>query len=397
MAARFFVVAVLVSTVVAIQTPARANSLGQALYAVTETGAGGRVLTELDPATLSSLETSARLSSSSEPAAFSHDASRLAFVQLGATPSIRILQLPRMHWQAEVPLGLATGTVLVRWLTSSRLLALAEQPDGLRALVVDARKDRVVHTTRIPGHLTDRQLVDVGRARAAVLLRARQTLGPARVAVVSASGSARIVTLERIREGASGRNIYRPSLVADASSDRAYVVGAIGEPAAAIDLRTFARSYHRPFGSGSAAGFSGAERMTVWLGRHRFAVAGWDDAPGAESRLLGLRVVDTRSWRARTLDPETDLLCVAGHSIVAHRLDGTLVVLGFDGTRRMVLGLADAGLPTHSVSNDRYLYLPSGDETLVVDLTAGRVIGRRAVEGLQELLSPTYTLGAGCR
>jgi hypothetical protein len=97
------------------------------------------------------------------------------------------------------------------------------------------------------------------------------------------------------------------------------------------------------------------------------------------------------------LDPEADLVCVAGHSVVAHHLDGALVVFGFDGTRRMALNLPDAGLPTHSVSNDRYLYLPSGDETLVADLAAGRVVGRRSVEGLQELLSPTYTLGAGCR
>lgn len=396
MAARFVAVAVLAATVVAVQTPARADSVAHALYAVTDSG-GGRVLTQLDPATLSSFGPSASLSSSSGPEAFSPDASLLAFVDWGATPSIRILELPRMHWRAQVPLGLSTGTVLVRWLTSSRLLVLAEQPDGLRALVVDAEKDRVAHTTRIPGHLTDRQLVDVARTRAAVLLRARQTLGPVRVAVISPSGSARIVTLQRIREGASGRNVYRPSLVADASSDRAYVVGAIGEPVAAIDLRRVAIAYRRPFGPGTAAGSTGSERLTVWLGRHRFAVAGWDDAPGAESRLLGLRAVDTRSWRARVLDPKTDFVCVAGHSIVAHHLDGKLVVFGFDGTRRMALSLPGGGLPTHSVSDDRYLYLPSGDETLVVDLAAGRVIGPRAVDGLQELLSPTYTLGAGCR
>jgi hypothetical protein len=53
--------------------------------------------------------------------------------------------------------------------------------------------------------------------------------------------------------------------------------------------------------------------MTVWLGGGRFAVAGWDDgAPGSDARLLGLRVVNTRSWRARTLDPDTDYVCVAG-------------------------------------------------------------------------------------
>jgi hypothetical protein len=49
-------------------------------------------------------------------------------------------------------------------------------------------------------------------------------------------------------------------------------------------------------------------------------------------------------------------------------------------------------------SNDRYLYLPDpGAGALVADLVSGRLIGRLPVEGLDELLSPTYSLGAGCR
>jgi hypothetical protein len=399
MAARVLAAAALVSTIAVIQVPAHADTtLGKPLYAVTETAGGERQLTRLDPATLSSFGSRAALAGSSQPAAFSPDESLLAFVQWQTTPSIRILELPKMHWHAEVPVTLTTGTVLVRWLTSSRLLVLAEQPDGLRALLVDARTDRVVRTTRISGHLTDRQVVDVGRTHAAVLLRSRQRLGPVRVAVVSFSGSARTVTLKLIREGASRGEIDRPSLVADPSSDRAYVVGALGEPVATIDLRTLAVSYRRPFRSAGAIGLTGAERVTVWLGRHRFAVAGWDDgAPGNDSKLLGLRIVDTGSWRAQALDPASDYLCVAGHSVVAHHVDGVLNVFGFDGRRRLTLTVPDGSPPGPTVSNDRYLYLPSGDETLVADLNAGVVIGRRPVEGLQELLSPAYTLGAGCR
>ncbi len=397
MAARLFTIAALASTAVVAQASAGAEGLGRPLYAVTQTAAGGRLLTQLNPATLSPVGPPASLGGFAEPAAFSRDGSLLAVVEWGDRPSVRILELSRMRWQPPVSLNLTTGTVLVRWLAARRLLVLAEQPDGLRALVLDAKTNRLVHATRLPGHLTDRQHVDVGRTRAAVLLRAQQTLGAARVAVISSSGSARIVTLEPIREGADGRHIYRPSLVADPSAERAFVVGAIDEPVAAIDLRTLAVSYRRPFRSANAGGFTGAERMTVWLGHGRFAVAGWDDVPDAESRLLGLRLVDTGSWRARVLDPESDFVCVAGHSLVAHHLDGALVVIGFDGTRRLALRLPGGGPPLHSVSNDRYLYLPDGDAAVVADLAARRVIGRRPLEGVQELLSPTYTLGAGCR
>jgi hypothetical protein len=140
--------------------------------------------------------------------------------------------------------------------------------------------------------------------------------------------------------------------------------------------------------------------MTAWLGRGRFAVAGWDDgAPGSDSRLLGLQVVDTQSWRTRTLDPGTDYFCVAGHSVVGHHLDGSLVVFGFDGVRRLALSPKDAtGFPAPVTSNDRYLYLPDpGVGALVADLATRTVIGRLPVEGLDELLSPSYSLGAGCR
>jgi hypothetical protein len=140
--------------------------------------------------------------------------------------------------------------------------------------------------------------------------------------------------------------------------------------------------------------------MTAWLGGGRFAVAGWDDGtPGSESRLLRLRVVNTRSWRTRTLDPDTDYFCVAGHSLVGHHPNGTLVVFGFDGVRRLSLAPSvAAAFPVSVASNDRYLYLPDpGAGALVADLASRRLIGRVPVEGLDELLSPTYTLGAGCR
>src|SRR5262249_22001268 len=145
-------------------------------------------------------------------------------------------------------------------------------------------------------------------------------IGPVRLAIVSSARSPRIVTLERIREGAIDREIYRPSVVADPTADKAHVVGGLREPVATVNLRTLAVSYRRPFPSADGSDVSGTERMTVWLGGGRFAVAGFDNG-----------------WRARTLDPDTDFFCVAGHSLVGHHVDGILVVVGYDGVRRLTL------------------------------------------------------------
>jgi hypothetical protein len=398
---RAFVIAASICALLAADVSIGAESSGRPVYAITNVGTDGRLLTRRDPATLALIGPSARLNSSSTAAAFSPDGSLLAFVEwAGARPSLRVLNLSRMRWRAQVQLGLATGTVIVRWLNSSRVLVFAEQPDGLRVLVLDTIRNRLSIAKRIAGHLSDRPQVAVGRTRAAVLIRAVRKIGAVRVAVVSSAGSARIVTLEQIHEGAIDRKIYRPSLVADPTTDQAYVVGGIRDPVAAINLRTLAVSYRRPLASTGASDVAGAERMTVWLGGGRFAVAGWDDgAPGSDSRLLGLRVVNTRSWQTRTLDPHTDYLCVAGHSLVGHHPDGALVVFGFDGVRRLELTPVDApAFPVPVASNDHYLYLPDpGAGALVADLVSRRFIGRLPIQGLDELLSPTNTLGAGCR
>ena len=401
MAFRAFVVAASICALLAADVSTGAESSGWPVYAITHAGTSGRVLTRSDPATLAPIGPSARLVSSSHAAAFSPNGSLLAFVEWADNrPSVHVLNLSRMRWHAQVPLRIETGTVILRWLESSRVLVFAERPDGLRVFVLDAMRNRLSVARRVAGHLSDLQQVAVGRTRAAVLIRTTQRIGPVRVAVVSATGPARIATLKQIHEGGVDREIYRPSLVADPTADQAYVVGGIREPIAAINLRTLRVAYRRPFASAETTDVAGAERMTAWLGRGRFAVAGWDDgAPGSDSRLLGLRLVDTRSWRARTLDPDTDYVCVAGHSLVGHHSDKTLVVFGFDGVRRLQLTPGDApAFPGSVASNDRYLYLPDpGVGALVADLVSRSVIGRVPIQGLDELLSPTDPLGAGCR
>jgi Tol biopolymer transport system component len=94
--------------------PAEAGGSGRPVYSLTDAGTDGRLLTRRDPATLAPIGPSARLNGSSEAAAFSPDGSLLAFVEWASDrPSLRVLELSRMRWRTQVPLGLATGTVVV--------------------------------------------------------------------------------------------------------------------------------------------------------------------------------------------------------------------------------------------------------------------------------------------
>ena len=281
----------------------------------------------------------------------------------------------------------------------------ASQPDGLRVFVLDTVTNDFSLASRIDSSLTDRYQVDVGRTRAAALITPALTgavpgIGPARVAVVSSSGLVGIVTLDQIREGATntptGSLIFRPSLVADPTRDHAYVVGAISDPVADINLRTLTVSYRRPFASVDESNRSGAERSTAWVGNGRFVVAGWDDGtPGYwDSALLGLRIVDTRTWQTRTLDPDTDFVCGDGRVLVGHHLVGTLAVF-LDGVLHQTV--VPIAFPVPVASNGRYLYLPAPPVGVdVVDLATGRDHGL-PLQNVDEILSPAYTLGAGCR
>ena len=113
--------------------------------------------------------------------------------------------------------------------------------------------------------------------------------------------------------------------------------------------------------------------------------AGWrDEAHVSEvigASLLGLRIVGTRSWQARTIDPDSGYLCVAGHFLVGHHGDlgythtRALVVFSFAGVRGFALTPPAAppnSFPVPTASIDRCLY--------VVDPASG-LCGYRPLHG----------------
>ena len=65
----------------------------------------------------------------------------------------------------------------------------------------------------------------------------------------------------------------------------------------------------------------GPTRHAVWLGRGLLAVTGFDSHPSGNDP-AGLTLVDTRSWRARTIDRlTTDAALVSGTSLASSFLD----------------------------------------------------------------------------
>jgi hypothetical protein len=174
-----------------------------------------------------------------------------------------------------------------------------------------------------------------------LLLGPRWSLGPARLVTVDAEGDVRSAALDLIPSGqefeTEGR-MSSPGLAVDAAGGRAFVVAG-NAPVAEIDLATLAVSYHQlstPISllsrvrnwlepeAAAKVPSSGPIRHARWLGNDLLAIWGSDIHVTTSGRSLetletaaGVKLIDTRDWSVRTLDPNASSLAVA---------DGTLLV-----------------------------------------------------------------------
>ena len=77
-------------------------------------------------------------------------------------------------------------------------------------------------------------------------------------------------------------------------------------PVAEIDLHDLrVRSHPLAPAARAADGVAGPSRDALWLGDGMLAVTGSDlpSSPGDPDTPAGLTLIDTRTWRARTIDP----------------------------------------------------------------------------------------------
>ena len=360
-----------------------------------------------DPLLLAQTSPAVPLEGSMGPHAFSPDGSTLAWISLRSdAASLELLDVRSMSPDGSVGLG-KLGVSTIAWLANDRILVLAEHPDGLRALVVDHATSRLVSVRRIQGHFAEFPNVTSTTKAAVVQVRPLapgQRVGPVLLAIVPASGPVRIVRLASIKTGAAQRTrngtsfweIRRPAVVGNPTGERAYVIGAADEPLASVDVRTLRVSYHRVGGIRPAAALLiGTDKHAAWVRPGLIAMVGDDEYAGAAPALLGLRLVDTRTWRARTIDPSAEHLDVADGTIVAQHVDTALpgaTITGFDakGSRRFTLPLSGLPRPADVTSTGRHLYLLTHDAAgtvIVIDPSSGAVVGRPLAPSVGELLS----------
>jgi hypothetical protein len=280
-------------------------------------------------------------------------------------------------------------------------------------VTVDAGSGRVVARAWLRGYL-----ISTARApgRLVLLLGSRSKIGAARIAVVDAAGTVREKTLEAVAAGqrsagaGPGSRVATPGLAADPAG-RAFVVSG-WDGITEVDLETMRVGYHpideRRIAKGSA---SGSERAAVWLGNGLLAVAGSetlnrearDGARTISTKPAGLRIVDTRTWRYRALDPDVSVIQPAGGKLIAHgssyAYEGRSATSTFTGLIAYSRGGRELyrifeGAPIGRVSaiGGRGYATVGGttykNRTVSFDLAAGRV-GRAFDRPLWELLLET--------
>jgi hypothetical protein len=384
----------------------------------------------------------------------------------GARPndaSVYVMDLEHMRQVAVIKAKAEVGFPRAAlWLGAGRVLLLGgldnyqvveragltsmETRPALVATIVDVTSRRVIAQRRyIPGG--EAVAVEPTRDGIVVLLQPTDRIDTVAVGRVDTRAELHLVRLGRVTAGFQrapdggdvGSRQIVPGLAVD-TRGRAYVVAA-GSPVAEIALARMSVRYHSLITPGRAApsvlgmlrratvpaaapaaakSQSGPERHVLWLGDGRLAVWGTDmDFSGADgavtggARPSGLKVIDTRDWSVRTLDPTAgrlvraeDKLVTAGVTVRATAGEGDAAGDGdrlttgdglrirAPGTRRPVHVFA--GRPVEWIqAYGRYVYLDLTDPNkptagpagyAVIDTRTGAVLGEHQGRQLPTLL-----------
>ena len=219
--------------------------------------------------------------------------------------------------------GLGGSGRALMWARPDRVVAIVDIccASVSQLVVVDAGSRRVVSRRELDGAVS---ALSRGPSSLVLLMSPRQKIGPTRLDVVAADGSVRSVALDRVTAGsfwptgeeADPIGTFRvPALAVDPVGWRAYVVQADG-PAAEIDLRTLAVSYHdlespksllARFGAwltpaALAKGGNGPHRSGTWLGDGLIAVTGTDEHASRDSNgTMSMSVTPSARYSTRPL------------------------------------------------------------------------------------------------
>lgn len=387
----------------------------------------GASLAELDPISLQPAGRRIRLDPFGGGWSFSPDRSQLALGG-GGVPSLHLVVLTSLRSRATLRLGARGSVAAVSWPRPDRVLATVEWGAfGHAVVVVDPLRGRVLARHGLPGTIAAQASAGAGIV---FLLGPASSIGPSRLVAVDADGAMRSAALDRVLAGLlpggdTGGLVSRyryPGLAVSPDGRRAVVVDPAGL-VAEVELDSMAvryrelrepisllgrlRNWLEPPAQAKAA--DGPARHAVWLDDHLLAVSGMDAraSVGASGSVderdspAGLRLIDTRIWTVRTLDPAASAITVAGELVLAYGViwDGSgqrstgpgLTAYNRDGDRRFRVFAGEPVSWVQTAGRYAYAVVEKGGHVLdshlyVVDLVSGTVL--RALEAYKDAVAP---------
>ena len=342
---------------------------------------------------------------------------KLLAVGGGDLRRIDLLDRERLSTVGTIPLGKGRGGAWqLAWPRPQTLFAAVDQS---RVLLIDPRSARVVAERQVDGALLGG--VVAARDTVVTLVAPRGRIGPLALAVL---GRERTVSVPlRIVGGwenegdtpeeFSSREIS-PALAVDPSGRRALVVPARGD-VAKVELDTLDVTYHslsRPVSAlgrlrdwlepvAEAKAITGWTRHAAWMSENVVAVTGveypsgpsGDEAPHDGPRPVGLSLIDTRDWSARTENENVGEILPAGDNLLTFEwgcagTEGSygLVVYDREGNERF-RRCDQEGFTAVTAGDHAYLGYDDNTRHEIVDVTTGEVVATVRTE------RPTTLLG----
>ncbi len=374
----------LAAVLVVLAGAAPASGKVDELYAL-RFGAKTNVLVPYDPVRLVPSGSPIRLGQFGHAWSVSPDRQRLVAAagvrRKGEPTAVRFVDLARRQIEGTVTLpGEFSRVTATAWIRG-RVLVVVSGSSATRVYAVDPDRRVSVSQIEFPGTVV---LGERAQSSLVLLLAAPNRIGPATIAVVDQSPRARTVVLEKIAVGTTttgdgaerSLTIRRPALALGPSGQRAFVIGAAGEPPAAIDLRTLSVRYapvRLPAAVNKRA--EGSIQTAETLPDGRIVVGASVYGATAAEDAAGLWLIDPTDWSRQVLSTKWTWFRVAGGLIFARGERGVgLRIIRPSGSTSELFRTGSVARVTVVGPRAFVTFFGTNIKAAVVELGTGRVV-----------------------